>query len=239
MNRMEEKTQCRRGGRGKTIARAAGIVLVIAVLALLVLKSGVLEHVDSVEELREWIGGFGLWGGAVFFLVQMLTVIIAPIPSNVTTLAGALALGFVQGFLLSALAVLTGSVVMFLLARRLGAGFVSRFVKTHTIAQYMPLIEEKRDAFLFVAMLLPFFPDDALCIIAGLTGMPALRFCVIAFIARPWGLLFAALVGGGVIEMPVWGWAIIVAACAALFVLSLRYGPRLEERLLERLKRKK
>lgn len=216
--------------------------IVITLLALLALstavfalwKSGLLESIDSTAELREWIAGYGAWSGVVFFLVQMLTVIFAPIPSNVTTLAGALALGFMQGFVLSAAAVFAGSVLMFLLARKLGAKFVSRFVEKGTIAKYMPLIEEKRDVFLFMAMLLPFFPDDALCIIAGLTGMSTFRFCVITLITRPWGLLFAALVGGGVISLPLWGWVLIIAAVAGVFVLSLKYGPAVEEKIIAR-----
>ena len=225
-----------RGGR--RAALAALIVLALAALAVLIRHSGVMEHIGSAEELRAWIAGYGAWGGAVFFLLQMLTVIIAPIPSNVTTMAGALALGFAKGFFLSALAVFSGSLVMFLLARRLGARFVNRFVEGSTIAKYMPIIEEKRDVFLFMAMLLPFFPDDALCIIAGLTRIPAGRFCLIALLARPWGLLFAALVGGGVIRMSIGGWVLIGLAGAGLFYLSLRYGPRLEARLLQRLGRK-
>lgn len=239
MNDGEIKTQPRRPARARQIGRVALIVLTVAVLALLAVKSGVMEHIDSVEELREWISGYGGWAGMVFFLLQMLTVIIAPIPSNVTTLAGALALGFVRGFFLSALAVFAGSVLMFLLARRLGAKFVSRFVQTHTIAKYMPIIEEKRDAFLFITMLLPFFPDDAICIIAGLTNMPAMRFSLITLLTRPWGLLFAALVGSGMLQIPVWGWVVIVVVCAALFILSLRYGPKVEERLIAWFSQKK
>lgn len=218
----------------RTIALTLLTLIVIAAAVFVLWKSGLLDSIDSTAELREWIAGYGAWSGVVFFLVQMLTVIFAPIPSNVTTLAGALALGFMQGFVLSTAAVFTGSALMFLLARKLGARFVSRFVEKGTIAKYMPLIEEKRDVFLFMAMLLPFFPDDALCIIAGLTGMSTFRFCVITLITRPWGLLFAALVGGGVFNLPWWGWILIITTVAVVFALSLKYGPAVEEKIIAR-----
>ena len=137
---------------------AAGIAAVIYLLWF----SGLFVSIDSILELREWIDGFGVWSGVIFFLLQMLTVIFAPIPSNITTLAGALALGFVPGFLLSVAAVFAGSVLMFYLSRRLGSRFVAWFVQKGTIARYLQVIEEKRDVFLIMSLLLPFFPDDAL-----------------------------------------------------------------------------
>lgn len=229
----------KRAGRGAKILRAVLIVAAIVLIVAFIMGSGVLERIHSAQELREWIAGYGAWGGVVFFILQTLTVIVAPIPSNISTMAGALALGFAQGFFISIAAVFTGSVIMFLLARHFGARFVARFVEKGVIAKYLPIIEEKRDVFLFMAMLLPFFPDDALCIIAGLTRIPTMRFCLIALIARPWGLLFAALVGGGVITMPMWGWVIIGVAGAGIFLLSLKYGPKLEERMLKRLGQKR
>lgn len=222
----------------RVVAKVLLVLAVLAGLAYAIVRSGVLSHINSPESLRDWISGFGAWAGVVFFTVQIIGVIFAPIPSNVTTLAGALALGFWPGFLLSVLAVFCGSVAVFLLARKLGGKFVERFVQKSVIAKYLPIIEQKQDVFLFMAMLLPFFPDDALCILAGLTTMPFGRFCVIILTARPWGLLFAALVGGGTIAMPWWGWCVIGAAGLALFVAAMKYGDKVEERLLSWIKGK-
>ena len=221
----------------KTLRRLLPLLALLAVLALLAalaLRAGLLENVSSPEALRAWIDGFGPAAAVVYFLLQAVSVIIAPIPSNITTAAGALALGFWPGFFIGAAAIFAGSCVVFGLARRLGEPFVRRFADAKTIARYMPLIEKKRDAFLFLALLLPFLPDDVLCILAGLTRIPAARFAVIALITRPWGLLFAAAVGSGGISLPVWGWALIAIGGVALFLLGLRYGDAIEERILKK-----
>lgn len=221
-------------------------ILIWCIVAVLVLaagiaiyRSGVWERFGSVEELREWIAGFGAAAGVVYFVLQLMTVIIAPIPSNVSTAAGALALGFWPGFLLGASAVVVGSLIVFTLAKRLGEPFVRRFVNQKTLQKYMPVIEKKRDAFMFLALLLPFFPDDLLCILAGLSGMSTMRFFVIALVTRPWGLVVASAVGSGAISMPLWGWALIVLGAAALMIFGLRYGDVLEERLMHKLMREK
>lgn len=221
-------------------------ILIWCIVAVLILaagvaiyRSGVWERFGSVEELREWIAGFGAAAGVVYFVLQLMTVIIAPIPSNVSTAAGALALGFWPGFLLGASAVVVGSLIVFTLAKRLGEPFVRRFVNQKTLQKYMPVIEKKRDAFMFLALLLPFFPDDLLCILAGLSGMGTMRFFVIALVTRPWGLVVASAVGSGAISMPLWGWALIVLGAVALMIFGLKYGDVLEERLMHKLMREK
>ena len=87
--------------------------------------------------------------------------------------------------------------------------------------------------------LLPFFPDDVLCLLAGLTGYSWGFFAGMVLLTRPWGLLFRALVGSGELHLPLWGWVLLVLVAAALLVLSARYGSRIEDWLLRKIRRKR
>ena len=217
--------------RARRIVLAVLIVLALAAGAVAAYKNGWFERIGSVEELRALIDEAGAFAGGVFFLLQMLTVIVAPIPSNVTMMAGALALGFWPSLLLGIAAIWAGSMLMFLLARRLGHRAVQRWMDHGIMEKYLPVIEEKQDMFLFLTLLFPFFPDDMLCILAGLTSMPTARFAGIMLLARPWGLIFAALLGSGELSLPAWGWAVLVGVLAVIFVLAMKYSRQIEERL--------
>ena len=217
--------------RARRIALAVLVVLALAAGVFALYRNGWFERIDSVEELRALIDRAGAFAGIVFFLLQMLTVIIAPIPSNVTMMAGALALGFWQAMLLGIAAIWAGSMLMFLLARRLGHRAVQRWMDHGIMEKYLPVIEEKQDMFLFLTLLFPFFPDDMLCILAGLTSMPTARFAGIMLLARPWGLIFAALLGSGELSLPAWGWAVMLGVLAVIFVLAMKYSWQIEERL--------
>ena len=217
--------------RARRIALAVLVVLALAAGVFALYRNGWFERIGSVEELRALIDRAGAFAGIVFFLLQMLTVIIAPIPSNVTMMAGALALGFWQAMLLGIAAIWAGAMLMFLLARRLGHRAVQRWMDHGIMEKYLPVIEEKQDMFLFLTLLFPFFPDDMLCILAGLTSMPAGRFALIMLLARPWGLVFAALLGSGAFSLPPWGWAVLVIVLAVIFVLAMKYSRQIEERL--------
>lgn len=195
-------------------------------------KNGFFEKINSVEALREVIAGTGMWAGGVYFALQMMTVIIAPIPSNISMMAGALALGFWPAMILGVLAVGVGSVIVFLAARALGKKAVQRFLDKGVMDKYLPIIEEKQDMFLFLTMLFPFFPDDALCMLAGLTNIPLGRFVVIMALSRPWGLIVAALMGSGSISLPIWAWAVIGVAGLFIFYFAMKYSAQIEEALL-------
>ena len=97
-------------------------------------------------------------------------------------------------------------------------------------------METKAPIFLALAFLFPFFPDDVLCILAGLTSISLRRFLVIMLLTRPWGLLFSCALGGSTISMPLWAMIPIALAGLGLFLLGMRYGNQVEEAVLRRFK---
>lgn len=204
---------------------------------LLLWQTGFFSCLGSLEAMRAYIARFAPFSHLFYFLIQLLGVVAAPIPSNVTALAGALLFGTWPAFLLTWGAVVAGSVLVFWLARVLGQRFVDRLVNQKVSDKYLDLIRRKRDVFLFLAFLFPFFPDDLLCILAGLTDIPLGRFCLLVLVARPWGLLVSCLVGGSVLQIPYWAMALLGAAGLAVFLVCMKYGDRWEQRLLDHFKK--
>ena len=214
-------------------------VLLLTMGGILLWRTGFFQAATSLSGLQDYLTAFSPYSHLVFFLLQLASVIIAPIPSNVTALAGALLFGALFAFLLTWAAVVLGSFVVFLLARRLGQAFVDRFVSQTLSDRYLEVIHRKRDVFLAMAFLFPFFPDDILCILAGLTEISLPRFLVLVILFRPWGLLVASAVGGSVVSIPLWGMVLLGLGGLSIFLLGMKYGDRLEETLLHRFGHKK
>ncbi|OUN05862.1 TVP38/TMEM64 family protein [Flavonifractor sp. An92] len=190
--------------------------------------------ITSLEGMRTYIQNFAPYSHLLYFLIQLASVILAPIPSNLTAMAGGLLFGAGLSFLLTAGAVILGSMIVFLLAQALGRSFADRFVSQRVSERYLEIIRRKRDVFLALVFLFPFFPDDLICILAGLTDIPPLRFLVLVTLTRPWGLLVACALGGSVISIPIWTMVLIGAVGLVLFLVALKYGDRWEAALLER-----
>ena len=199
--------------------------------------TGFFEAAGSQQALGEYIARCAPWSHLAYFGVQLVSVVVAPIPSNITAAAGAYLFGLWPAFLLTWGAVTLGSAVVFALARALGQQFASQFVSEKLSDKYLDVIRRKRDVFLALAFLFPFFPDDLLCILAGLTDISFRRFFLLALIARPWGLLVACMVGSATVSIPWWGMALLGTGGLAVFLLAMKYGDRVEQAVMDRLKR--
>ncbi len=224
--------------RQKLLILAAALLL-LAGGGWFLYASGFFLAAQSLDGLRAYIVHFAPYSHLAFFLVQLLSVILAPIPSNITAAAGGVLFGTWPAFLLTFGAVAVGSLLMFWLSRALGRDFAGRLVSRRLSEKYQDVLRTKAPVFLVLAFLFPFFPDDMLCILAGLTKLSFRRFAVIVLLTRPWGLLFASALGGSTLDLPPWVMVPIGLAGLALFLLGMKYGDRLEESVLSRLKGQK
>ncbi len=214
-------------------------VLLLAAGGWFLYASGFFQAAGSLEGLRAYIARFAPYSHLAFFLVQLLSVILAPIPSNITAAAGGLLFGTWPAFLLTFSAVVIGSLLTFSLARALGRDFADRLVSRKLSEKYQDVLRTKAPVFLVLAFLFPFFPDDMLCILAGLTDLSHRRFAVIVLLTRPWGLLFASALGGSTLGLPLWVMVPVGLGGLALFLLGMKYGDKLEGAILSRLKGQK
>ena len=226
---MKEKT--------KQILLWASVLAALAVIVLVMYRTGFFAAMRTKDGLAQYISATAPWSHLVYFLIQLASVIVAPIPSNITAAVGAVLFGLWPSFLLTWAAVAAGSALVFLLARALGQKFADQFVSQKLSDKYLDVIRRKRDVFLALAFLFPFFPDDLLCILAGLTDISFRRFFILVLLTRPWGLLVACAVGSSTLSIPLWGMALLGAAGLVLFLLAMKYGDRVEAAILERLKK--
>ena len=209
--------------------------LLLGAGGLFLSRSGFFAACASIQDLRAYISRSAPYSHLTFFVVQLLSVVLAPIPSNLTAAAGGLLFGTWPAFFLTYGAVMAGSLLVFWLARTLGRDFVDRVVSRKLAEKYQKVIREKTTVFLALAFLLPYFPDDMLCILAGLTPITFGRFALLALFTRPWGLLFASALGGASLSIPLWAMVLIGLAGVMIFVLGMLYGDRLERAVLKRL----
>ena len=221
------------------IALLVGLVLFIALLGGFLYKTGFFEIATSIDDIRDYIERFSPYSYGLFFMIQLLSVVVAPIPSNVTSLAGAAVFGTLASFLLTFGAVVLGGAIVFALAQMLGRPFVERFVSRRDIDKYLDLIHRKETAFFAMAFLFPGFPDDILCFLAGLTDISFKRFMVLVALCRPWGLLFSCFIGGNAVELPPLALAAVGVVGLLIFIIVMKYGDRWETMLLKKFEEKK
>lgn len=149
------------------------------------LKSlGFLDKIKSIEQLRDYIQSFGAFAVLLFVLIQFLQVVILPIPSVVTVGAGVLLFGPFLGALYSCIGIISGSIVAFLTGRFLGLKVVVWLLGEKNLKKGLKIIEGKDKVLLTFMFLFPFFPDDVLCFVSGITSINAKYFIIMITVVR-------------------------------------------------------
>jgi uncharacterized membrane protein YdjX (TVP38/TMEM64 family) len=148
------------------------------------------------------------------------------------TIAGALIFGPWTSFILSFVAIMTGSIIMFWLGRKAGKKFVNWLVGKEDAEAWTKRITKGKYLF-FLMMLFPLFPDDILCVVAGMTDMSFKYFFWTNVIARALGVACTVFFGcGEIIPFSGWGlviWAGLAVLVALLFYFSVKYQNRIDE----------
>jgi len=151
-------------------------------------------------QLKGFIRSFGPYSPLAYILLQILQVVIAPIPGGAIEFLGGYLFGVWGGFLYSMIGLIIGSWLAFSLARVFEKWTVEKFVSPKTIKKFDYLIGHEGAILSFLLFVIPGFPKDALCYLLGLTPMHVGIFLVISTIGRIPGTLMAVLQGGKAFE---------------------------------------
>ncbi len=160
------------------------LLIFCAVILYVLLKTGFMEIAQDKESLENYLKRAGVWMGALFVLLQFLQVVILPIPSTVTVVAGAALFGPLVGSLLSLLGIVLGSLTAFLVGRYAGYRVVAWMIGRETLDKWLKKIKGKDKLLLTAMFLLPVFPDDVLCFVAGFSSMSLWFFLAVIVISR-------------------------------------------------------
>lgn len=174
-------------------------MIVIFVLFCLYLMKEFFDHkFDSVEALQAYMKGFGVAAPLVLTLFQAFQVVVPVLPGYLGCAAGAVAFGSATGFWCNYIGISVGSVVAYFLAKRYGVDLVLAMFPKKQYETWSARIERSRsyEWFLFIATLLPLFPDDFLCYFSGLMKMSSKKFIWIIILGKPWCILGYSLAFG-------------------------------------------
>ena len=127
---------------------------------------------------------------------------------------------------------MVGSVVSFALGRLIGRPYVNWVAGGKEQAdEWIKKLKGRETVFLFFAFLLPFFPDDILCAIAGALPIRWITFIIMQVITRATSIGATMIFMSGEI-IPFYGWGLIVLGAVAIiaivaFRISIKYAEKL------------
>ena len=189
----------------------ASILFIIISIILYIIKPFIPVHLQEVldllnnsdwktskNSLKSFFDGFGASKQYIFIFVQLLQVLFAPIPGQITGLLGGFLFGFWHGLFLTTLGLSLGSFIAMTGARFFGETIVRKFVPRHITAKFDYLITEGGIFNFFMIFLLPALPDDAVCFMAGLTRLSLWKLVFVCVMGRLPGMAVLTFAGSSV-----------------------------------------
>ncbi len=190
--------------RKRIIAIISAIIAVALFLWLgWFLSKTILHTIDNGEDVwstaknfQQLIESYGSWGWIVAFGIQVLQVVVSPIPGEVVEVGMGLCFGWFWGTVICMLGGALAAWVIMLFVRKFGVKIVELFVSTEKINELRFINSERKlKRTVWLLYLIPGTPKDPLIFFFGLTKIKIWDFVWIQMIARIPSIVTSAIAG--------------------------------------------
>lgn len=199
---------------------ASVILMLVYIIYFLLVKTNLINQISSFDDLKQLILSFGGWGILTYIIINLLQCIIIPIPTTLTVLVGTAIYGPLVACIYATIGVILGSSIAFCIGRYCSRPVINWIFGKEKVDKYQSVLSNRTGLLLFITLALPFFPDDLICMLAGVTNIKYIKFLAISIIARGVGLATISFLGSGQI-IPFSGWGIAVWVALGIGLIGL------------------
>ncbi|MDE6586575.1 MAG: VTT domain-containing protein [Clostridia bacterium] len=146
-------------------------------------------------------------------------MVLLPVPGSVAVAVGTAMFGPLKCSIFSFIGIVAGSVVAFAIGRLIGYKAVCWIVGKESLDKWLNKLKGKDYLILSLMFLLPLFPDDILCFVAGMSSMTWGYFIIMIIVTRAISV-FSSAYSFELIPFTTWWGILIWILIAALVVLS-------------------
>lgn len=201
-----------------TVVAITIAALVIYLILDIALEGPLTSLLMNRDQLVASVQSWGIFAPLLYILLQIAQTVAAPIPGQLVGSVGGFLFG-PWGILWTLIGSLIGCWIVFKLARRFGRPLLEKIFKKSVIAKFDFILEAKSASFiLFAIFLLPGFPDDVVCYIAGLTKVPIPKLMLLVGLGRLPTIIMTNYLGAGLSDNL---GLVAVTAVAGIAILSL------------------
>ncbi|MDK1029459.1 MAG: TVP38/TMEM64 family protein [Anaerolineae bacterium] len=179
--------------------------------------SELLQTIQDQEAVSTYLEGYGKFGPVILFILLIAQVFVAIIPGHVLMVTAGYVYGTL-GLFVTITSTILGSQIAFLVARHFGRSLIFRIAPPKIINRWDGAARNQGILFYFFSFVLPIFPSDLMCYVAGLSTISPRRFFVANLLGRIFTAVFVTLIGVYGMHPPVQFWLVAIAGMLVLFL---------------------
>lgn len=198
------------------------LIVTIGIIIGIYFGLGLNKKFKDIEEIKVQVLAYGNFSKTIYILLHFVQTTILPISNIPTIIAGVYIFGPFVASILTIIGVLVGSMVSFAFGKIFGKKAVEWIIGKEQVDKYLKMAAGRENYIIFAILLLPGFPDDIICIIAGITAMSWKFFIISILITRTIPVFMTAYSSSIIPINTPWGIAIWVSFYI-FFLLISRY----------------
>ncbi|MEG0307755.1 MAG: TVP38/TMEM64 family protein [Clostridium sp.] len=189
------------------------------------------------QQLKDLILSFGSYSIIAFIILQMIQVIVFFIPGEVIQIAGGYIFGPVIGGIVSAVGIVLGSMVAYLIAKLCGKKYINKLIEKNNLTKIKKILDAgSNNIVIFVIYFIPGIPKDVLVYVAGVSNASIKDFIIYSSVGRiPW-IVASAVFGHGIHSGNYIAMIAIGIVSGALFIVGILRGHSIIEFFHRKLK---
>ena len=138
------------------------------------------KYITNPDTLKMLILSFGILAPLGLILLQTIQTTISIFPSQITTILAGFLFGPLLGLLYSIIGAIFGSAIVFSLSHAYGKRLAVKLFEKREIVHFNHYFKQKKEWAVFIARVIPIFPNDLVSFTAGLTNISTRNFTIVS-----------------------------------------------------------
>ena len=199
----------------------------LAVIVVLAVLWQPLSQLDmNSAELRVWIEGLGPLAPVAFFVLNVIQIVVAPIPGYPVQVLGGILFGFIPGSVYTVGGMVTGGTLAAWLGRWLGRPWLEKRMGVATLEHWREAAHIDSFWTWWVILLIPL--GDIPYFLAGLGRIRLSTFALAILASRGPFTMLIVWAGDSVINFPLTGMALLLAGVGMIVIVGFSQARRIE-----------
>ncbi len=197
--------------------------------------------IANISTIRNLISKSGNWGIAVYTIILSTVLIIfcfVPLLNTALAILGIALFGSIPAFIANLIAVFVSNSILFLIGDKLGERFVVKLIGKEALENTQNKIDHKSKFWLPILFVTPGIPDEAICLVAGMTKMKYLHLILVSLIYHAVEIGLFCFVGSNIINwssFTVIDWILAINIIIVDIYLLLKFEKYLDEKTNKKL----
>ncbi|MEK6938924.1 MAG: TVP38/TMEM64 family protein [Nanoarchaeota archaeon] len=160
---------------GHKIKKAVEILCILIAIAIayyfIVNSPWAQKYLNDPQQIKNFALGFGAIAPLFLIFLQAIQNILPLLPHEVTAVAAGFIFGPILGAIYTLIGAFLGSAAVFVIARKYGKSLAEHLFNKKEMVHFHLFFKQNKAWTIFIARLIPLFPNDLVSFAAGLTDI--------------------------------------------------------------------